>query len=1057
MSHAKERLLAQQGRSISLDLRKVATPMTPTSNVKKRELYMKELFLSPKFSDRNPTQSSNTPTRLPTTRLMSPTTSNSNLPTVIPFGSHSLQSSKSKKSLEYNYHLISGASSQGLQLENSERLMTPFKRADTFQIPSPLSEVPQSKSSARMLSQKCPRPQEIRPHSVHLKDRANILIQRRDEVKMLIFKRQDVKAMVDNLMAVFVDNLTKITNELPSTLLAKEVTPLDTSIEIELLVYRLLKILTDEINKKNAELAEAFDKIAGLEQERDNLSRKLAGKSLFDQEVEAMKNDLASHLEQMRKNETHLQYELSKLGQEKSMLANKFEALTTSQISSAALLSEAQNQKNSAEAKVKKLEKLTDALQTKASKFEMRTNLLTQNLMTLSEENRRLKLKLESDEDKELNLVEDLNRQQELANMYRERANMQREDYFGLLEEYFNFQDDAEKMREKITEIQNKQRAENKTSIKEKKSHDDVQKEFQLMRMLTDYLIKPSTKHQSEILRSKALDPQFQHHSFEIRDFSLKKANFDCFFEDLEIYINRGTKAEFNLEFMATIRAIFDSKYNEFLLNPDEWRMFSRFPDFVHSWLGKFRVDKVTGQVRTINLNDPEVEHIRRAFRENLNNKKTYKLWDAITFREFLSETLAQDELVFYLHIRFLLFRGPQLRSQGATFEFIQYINYSKVEALINHVLKGMFEPEHIRVIKEKLKDKVRTKNNRLLIDAAFVLRVLLESYRKIKHMKFDFIRKLIEAQPNISSISEIFSISYRSFISVLQVVCPSCTELEAAELYRYAWRIGREKIDAISVLTALNESGFLIKDLQLRAWIHLPNLDSSKKIDTSTVEGTTCKFICDIYSNLQPTVEAINHFTRSLGVEPVLAQVFEIERFIQNQFQFDEGTMNGKSLVSLILHFHSISLRVNHLETYFRSTMDKSNDLSFIENQFVLMEKHSLKQLVDFKKEDTLKEIERAGKARKLQNFFKKKCSNWYKLMTSLLQSKIKTLKLPSIEDVMSPVSKKTTSPMRKGGKKTPSMLHRKSKQGSNSDLRFGGSPSRARSQKQNEGVKQI
>lgn len=40
--------------------------------------------------------------------------------------------------------------------------------------------------------------------------------------------------------------------------------------------------------------------------------------------------------------------------------------------------------------------------------------------------------------------------------------------------------------------------------------------------------------------------------------------------------------------------------------------------------------------------------------------------WEAITFREFLLETLTVDELAFYLKARFKLMKGDSLIGSGA-------------------------------------------------------------------------------------------------------------------------------------------------------------------------------------------------------------------------------------------------------------------------------------------------------------------------------------------------------------------------------------------------------
>ena len=51
--------------------------------------------------------------------------------------------------------------------------------------------------------------------------------------------------------------------------------------------------------------------------------------------------------------------------------------------------------------------------------------------------------------------------------------------------------------------------------------------------------------------------------------------------------------------FFATLRHILDAKYSEILLERDP-RMFTRFPDFVYSWLMNFIVDGQTKQVRSL-------------------------------------------------------------------------------------------------------------------------------------------------------------------------------------------------------------------------------------------------------------------------------------------------------------------------------------------------------------------------------------------------------------------------------------------------------------------------
>ena len=48
--------------------------------------------------------------------------------------------------------------------------------------------------------------------------------------------------------------------------------------------------------------------------------------------------------------------------------------------------------------------------------------------------------------------------------------------------------------------------------------------------------------------------------------------------------------SDVSFKFISTLRGILDSKYNEFIMN-DDVRLYSKFPDFVFSWLGTYEVN----------------------------------------------------------------------------------------------------------------------------------------------------------------------------------------------------------------------------------------------------------------------------------------------------------------------------------------------------------------------------------------------------------------------------------------------------------------------------------
>jgi len=52
-----------------------------------------------------------------------------------------------------------------------------------------------------------------------------------------------------------------------------------------------------------------------------------------------------------------------------------------------------------------------------------------------------------------------------------------------------------------------------------------------------------------------------------------------------------------SFKFIATLRGILDSKYNEFIIN-DDVRLLTKFPDFVYSWLSTYEIDIKTYSIQ---------------------------------------------------------------------------------------------------------------------------------------------------------------------------------------------------------------------------------------------------------------------------------------------------------------------------------------------------------------------------------------------------------------------------------------------------------------------------
>jgi hypothetical protein len=116
--------------------------------------------------------------------------------------------------------------------------------------------------------------------------------------------------------------------------------------------------------------------------------------------------------------------------------------------------------------------------------------------------------------------------------------------------------------------------------------------------------------------------------------------------------------------FLATLRGILDSKNNEFVIYEDV-KKYSKFVDFVFSWLGKYLICEKNRKVKQLETAMKNIEDIRLGFLDDLMNPKIEKLWECETFREFLMEKYTVEELYFYCRCRSYLFNGPQVNNSA--------------------------------------------------------------------------------------------------------------------------------------------------------------------------------------------------------------------------------------------------------------------------------------------------------------------------------------------------------------------------------------------------------
>ena len=185
---------------------------------------------------------------------------------------------------------------------------------------------------------------------------------------------------------------------------------------------------------------------------------------------------------------------------------------------------------------------------------------------------------------------------------------------------------------------------------------------------------------------SKIMDFSTPEENMSLDEINLEKFQFfkptffHCFLKDPKYFLETGPKfeptAKDNIMVLMTIRGIFDSKHNEYMLF-ENYRNYSRFGDFVFSWLCNFYVDDEKRCV--FDRAFPAAPEIATRFLDTL--LKFNKTWELFTFKDFLEERSSPDEIFFYLHCRFLIFNGPQLKRFRGGFDYIDYV---KLEHVLN-------------------------------------------------------------------------------------------------------------------------------------------------------------------------------------------------------------------------------------------------------------------------------------------------------------------------------------------------------------------------------------
>ena len=343
--------------------------------------------------------------------------------------------------------------------------------------------------------------------------------------------------------------------------------------------------------------------------------------------------------------------------------------------------------------------------------------------------------------------------------------------------------------------------------------------------------------------------------SISIRKYYYLKPNYKAFATETLPKPKDGMVSympSFPIWLHVTIRAIFDSKMNEVLFAYNKGKIITRFPEYVYSWLGTFYIDKDKRIIKELEYTEKETiaTKNRSDLLLGLESASAAKLWEVSLFKDFLEEELGLDELVYFLHCRFLLFRGSQLAVPTAGFCVTHFVSKEKVHDLIDRIMYS-YSADEKKTFKDKLAKFCKlTYKDANAYDYGMVLRILVEFYRKEKKENFARFEQLFNTtKHNIKHIGSVFPFSGFSKLMAGNYD-KNISDIDLCNLYREAYIGGGCSVTCDSVLLSFCESNFWIKYLRLKGQNHEPKYDSRGDIDQSDDKGKECAEVHE-YSNV--------------------------------------------------------------------------------------------------------------------------------------------------------------------------------------------------------------
>lgn len=214
-------------------------------------------------------------------------------------------------------------------------------------------------------------------------------------------------------------------------------------------------------------------------------------------------------------------------------------------------------------------------------------------------------------------------------------------------------------------------------------------------------------------------------------------------------------------------------------------------------------------------------------------------MWDFVSFRHFINEEISKDEIFFYLHQRNIMFSGPELQFQSATFDVVTYVRLEKAISIAEKQFNNsdFTTTTQFLKIREILTNKSVKKGKHQMIDAYFALRIYLEFYTKEKALMIRKLRKKFEGHSSIktANFGEELTLTFDQFWTFMKSTTNALSHCEIISLFRMGFSFGNGSFSFSAFMAAASESNLFSKILVIDNTVFaLPQTQEQKIIQSA-------------------------------------------------------------------------------------------------------------------------------------------------------------------------------------------------------------------------------